>query len=127
MNQNHCHHTKAQIDNFAAINKQQRQEVYSHITSCEECADYKEVADSTADLLGSLNIRLQQPANSTFSALNDTANKMMPHIHERVKRGRRLTWLALLVMASSALALVWFYSQGIVARKIGAYRPYVTV
>lgn len=97
-----CHDIKAQIDHFTQISQQQRQDIYQHMSTCQECAEYKAVADSTADLLGSLNTTLKQmPVNQ----------QIYQQVNERSKRERRLTFIAMLMMVTSVLALLWFYSQ----------------
>jgi len=98
-----CIETKSQIDDFSNISKQQRQNVYAHIATCEQCADYKETADSTADLLGIYSSALKK-----ISANERTFEK----IEKRANKDRRSTLIALAGMVTSIFAGVWFYGQG---------------
>ena len=99
------------IDNFSNISKQQHRDVYAHIATCEQCADYKEVADSTAALLGSFSPLLKQ------ISVDDI---MFNKIKRRVKKDRRQTLTSVAVMVTSLFALLWFYSQGNMPLEAGA-------
>lgn len=100
---NNCNDTKAHIDKFTSIGERQRQDVYDHIATCEECAVYKEVADSTANLLGCFGAALKQTTGD---------ERAYQQMQQRAKKGRRQTLIALIAMVTSLCAFFWFYSQG---------------
>jgi len=98
-----CNQIKTQIDRFTELDKQQRQNVQTHISSCQQCADYKAVADSTAGLLGSLGSTLKQMPSK------DNAFKKL---QQRAKKERSSTMVGLVGMFTSLFAGGWIYAQG---------------
>ncbi len=104
-----CHEVKGQIDNFANLNEQQRQDVQVHTADCQQCSQYKVVADTTADLLGSFNSQLKQmPTNDYLQ----NSNHLYQQTKARASKDRRTTLVGITSMVVSLFALVWFYVQG---------------
>jgi hypothetical protein len=103
-----CHEVKGQIDNFANLNEQQQQDVQVHTAGCEQCAQYKVVADTTADLLGSFNRALKKMPTNDY-LLDDT---LYQKTKARAGKDRRTTLVGITSMVVSLFALVWFYAQG---------------
>jgi hypothetical protein len=98
-----CNEIKALIDDCRNINEKHKQELYAHIATCKQCANYKEVADSTAAILGSFHTALKQ------TSVDD---KMLNKVKKQISKDRRKTYSGISIMVISLFSLLWFYSLG---------------
>lgn len=121
MSEEHCHKIKVKIDTFAKLNTRQQEGVFTHIADCVHCREYKTLADATTDRLSVLNSVFKPPSDGgNFDiATHKNAEQIFQQISQQIKRSRRLTWLALFIMLSSGLALIWLYSQTALTLVIG--------